>query len=240
MNATNPIPPIPPNEAKISATSQNVSLSNLKEDHDWLYTTVGRWVFHILGRFWQIVTNESAHLAPLKSQKTSLDEVAKTALATVEDKSSTPTTSTSVVEALPPSEEFLREMRDSTERRAKDFDTDMRQLRQRESLVFAASLAAAVLTFALALGGAVLILAKQVAIGILIESVGVLTGGGTILFFRLAAANKRERNTLQELREDNIRALQAIQGALLVSEPKRRSVEISRLAAWLRERASRA
>ncbi len=235
MNADNPIPPISAKGAQSSRSSEESLSSDSKEDRDWFYT-----LFRIFGRLWRMVTDESARLIPLKSERTSLDEVAKTALATVENKPPTPTEPKSVAQEHPSSEEFLRQMRDSTEQRAKDFDTDMRQLRQRESLVFGASLVAAVVTFALAVGGALLIFAHQIAVGILIESVGVITGGGTILFLRLAAANKRERNTLQELRDDNVRALQAIQGALLVAEPKKRDVEIARLAAWLRERASRA
>jgi len=134
-------------------------------------------------------------------------------------------------------EEFLRQMREQTERRDSQLEQDVASLRMEETVEFRFMVGLAFITVAFIVACAVLILSGRITGAVASGVVSLFTGAGTKIISDLTQKTSRRREAAANLREDNIRTLQAIQGALIVRDPSERDRELARLAAWLRQRA---
>jgi hypothetical protein len=152
----------------------------------------------------------------------------------------TPQKSAPEGESAPPQAEvFLKQMRDQTERRDNELDREAASLRLMSHSLLKVELSLAMVTFGVAVCGVWLAIGGRAALGVVSGGIGLLTGGGTVILNRMVKELRHRRDVNGKIREDNIRTLQAIQGALLVTDRKERDAEIRKLAAWLRDRAMR-
>jgi hypothetical protein len=130
-------------------------------------------------------------------------------------------------------------MRDQTQRRDNELDREADSLSLMGRSLLKVELFLAVVTFCIAVGGVWLAVGGRATLGVVAGGIGLLTGGGTAILNRMVKDLSRRRDINSKIREDNIRTLQAIQGALLVNDQRERDAEIRKLAAWLRDRAMR-
>lgn len=136
-------------------------------------------------------------------------------------------------------EEFLLQMRTQTQNRDKALAIEVERLTNRETVEFRFFVLLSLVTLTFIAGGGVLVLTKHIDIAVVSGVVGLCTGYGAITMNGVVRETNRRRDAVSLIHEDNIRTLQAVQGALLVANAQARDKEVARLSAWLRDRASK-
>jgi len=130
---------------------------------------------------------------------------------------------------------FLADMQRRVQMAADDARDEARTLREREAVVFRASIFTGVIGVVLVLGGIALIVLNQLSFAFVSESVGLLAGGGTVGFRRAAkqASARREVLSARETVEGNV--LRAVGVTLMIPNDAERNSAMVDLAARLAE-----
>lgn len=135
--------------------------------------------------------------------------------------------------------QFLRHIERVASREQLLYESEIRLLHRDERLLFRLFLVAAIaaLAFVLAGGALALALPDWVELGTLTAVVGLISGGGSVLIRRGIQRVDDRLDRLRARQDQSRKALDAIQGALAISDPAEQSEAMQRVATMLCERA---
>ncbi len=134
-------------------------------------------------------------------------------------------------------EQFLRHIEEVAKNEQSAYLHDKKQLQGQERTLFRMFIISAVASLVILIVGAYFILSDRLAVGILAEVLGLIAGVGTAI---LRSTSKRLDTRIKAVdseQRDNRQVLLAVQAALAIHDPEKQVQEVSKLAAWLRERA---
>jgi hypothetical protein len=132
-------------------------------------------------------------------------------------------------------EEFLHRIQTNLAKRDEDLSRNLKFFHFQEIFIFILFSFSAVLAILIVCVGIFFAFHGNLVIGVISGLLSALTGGGTILTKQMADRLDKKKGETEENCESNSKVLLAIQGALASPNPE----EMSKLASWLRERASK-
>ncbi len=134
-------------------------------------------------------------------------------------------------------EQFLRHIEEVAKNEQSAYLHDKKQLQGQERTVFRMFIISAVVSLVILTVGAYFILSDRLAVGILAEVLGLIAGVGTAILRSTSNRLDTRIKAVDSEQRDNRQVLLAVQAALAIHDPKKQVQEVSKLAAWLRERA---
>ena len=134
-------------------------------------------------------------------------------------------------------EQFLRHIEEVAKNEQSAYLHDKKQLQGQERTVFRMFIISAVASLVILTVGAYFIFSDRLAVGILAEVLGLIAGIGTAILRSTSKRLDTRINAVDSEQRDNRQVLLAVQAALAIQDPKKQVQEVSKLAAWLRERA---
>ena len=131
---------------------------------------------------------------------------------------------------------FLEHMEKTLEDSRRRLEKDQEEIRSQEAIIFRVFISFALVGIAFIIFGGYLMIRGASVQGALAGIVGLISGAGSAILRYLAEWLSEKRNQIRQEQKEQVQVLQAVQAALALSGTERNQ-ELSKVAAWLRERA---
>lgn len=131
---------------------------------------------------------------------------------------------------------FLEHMEKSLEDSRRRLEKDQEEIRSQEAIIFRVFIFFALVGIAFIIFGGYLMVRGASVQGALAGIVGLISGAGSAILRYLAERLSERRSQIRQEQKEQVQVLQAVQAALALSGTERNQ-ELSKVAAWLRERA---